>query len=94
LQYITSIQQSISQRGLARASFSRQGRKEKALAIKIDPEEMHLIGREAYICFPNGPGAIQILMAGHQAALGTSGTGCNWNSATKMLEMAEKIAPG
>src|SRR6478752_2247182 len=30
--------------------------REKALAIKIGPEEMHLIGREAYIYFPNGQG--------------------------------------
>jgi len=28
--------------------------REKALAIKIGPEELHLIGREAYIYFPNG----------------------------------------
>jgi len=62
--------------------------REKALAIKIGPEEMHLIGREAYIYFPNGQGRSKFPWAAIERALGTSGTGRNWNSVTKMLEMA------
>jgi len=69
--------------------------REKALAIKIGPEELHLIGGEAYIYFPNGQGRSKLPWAAIERALGTSGTGRNWNSVTKMLEMAEKmVAPG
>jgi uncharacterized protein (DUF1697 family) len=66
--------------------------REKALAIKIGPEEMHLIGSEAYIYFPNGQGRSKFPWPAIERALGTSGTGRNWNSATKMLEIAEKMA--
>jgi uncharacterized protein (DUF1697 family) len=64
--------------------------REKALAIKVGPEEMHLIGREAYIYFPNGQGRSKFPWPAIERALGTSGTGRNWNSVTKMLEIAEK----
>jgi len=69
--------------------------REKALAIKVGPEEMHLIGREAYIYFPNGQGRSKFPWPAIERALGTSGTGRNWNSVTKMLEIAEKmVVPG
>jgi len=63
----------------------------KALAIKVGPEEMHLIGREAYIYFPSGQGRSKFPWAAIERALGTSATGRNWNSVTKMLEMAENM---
>ena len=65
--------------------------REKALAIKIGPEEIHLVGREAYIYFPNGQGRSKFPWAAIERALGTSGTGRNWNSVTKMLEIAEQM---
>ena len=65
--------------------------REKALAIKIGPEEMHLIGREAYIYFPNGQGRSKFPWAAIERTLMTSATGRNWNSVTKMLEIAEKM---
>jgi len=65
--------------------------REKALAIKVGPEEMRLIGREAYIYFPNGQGRSKFQWAAIERVLGTSGTGRNWNSVTKMLQMAEKM---
>jgi uncharacterized protein (DUF1697 family) len=65
--------------------------REKALAIKIGPEAMHLIGREAYIYFPNGQGQSKFRWPAIERALATSGTGRNWNSVTKMLEIAEKM---
>jgi len=69
--------------------------REKALAITIGPEEMHLIGREAYIYFPNGQGRSKFPWPAIERALGASWTGRNWNSVTKMLEMAEKMeVPG
>jgi uncharacterized protein (DUF1697 family) len=76
------------------ADPGKQGR-EKALAIKTGPEEMHLIGREAYIYFPNGQGRSKFPWAAIERTLGTSATGRNWNSVTKMLEIAEQmVAPG
>ncbi|HEY2359681.1 MAG TPA: DUF1697 domain-containing protein [Candidatus Angelobacter sp.] len=68
--------------------------REKAMAIKIGPEEMHLIGREAYIYFPCGQGRSKFPWASIERTLGTSATGRNWNSVTKMLEMAEKMGSG
>src|SRR5215831_5184846 len=65
--------------------------REKALAVKIGPEEMHLIGREAYIYFPNGQGRSKFPWAAIERVLGTSATGRNWNSVTKMLEIAEQL---
>jgi uncharacterized protein (DUF1697 family) len=65
--------------------------REKAMAIKIGPEEMHLIGREAYIYFPSGQGRSKFPWASIERTLGTSATGRNWNSVTKMLEIAEKM---
>jgi len=64
--------------------------REKALDIKIGPEEMHLVGREAYIYFPTGQGRSKFPWAAIERALGTSSTGRNWNSVTKLLEMAKK----
>lgn len=69
--------------------------REKALAIKVGPEEMHLIDREAYIYFPNGQGRSKFPSAAIERALGTAWTGRNWNSVTKMQEIAEKMqVPG
>ena len=68
--------------------------RERALAIKIGPEEMYLIGREAYIYFPNGQGRSKFPWAAIERTLETSWTGRNWNSVTKMLEMAEKMSSG
>ena len=73
------------------ASDPGKDAREKALAIKVGPEELHLVGREAYIYFPNGQGRSRLPWAAIERALGTSGTGRNWNSVTKMLEMAEKM---
>ena len=73
------------------AADPSKGAREKALAIKVGPEEMHLMGREAYIYFPNGQGRSKFPWAAIERALGASSTGRNWNSVTKMLEMAEKL---
>ena len=60
-------------------------------AIKTDPEELHIIGREVFIYFPDGQGRSKLPWAKIERALGTSATGRNWNSVTKMLEIAEKL---
>jgi uncharacterized protein (DUF1697 family) len=49
-------------------------------------------GRELYIYFPNGQGKMTLKWAHVDKALKLSYTGRNWNSVTKLLEMAENLA--
>ena len=65
--------------------------REKVRQMKCDPEEMRIEGREIYIYFPNGAGRSKLPWAGLGKMLNTQGTGRNWNSVTKMLEMAEGL---
>jgi uncharacterized protein (DUF1697 family) len=65
--------------------------RKQAQAIKTDPEELHIIGREVFIYFPDGQGRSRLPWPKIERALGTSATGRNWNSVTKMLEIAEKL---
>jgi uncharacterized protein (DUF1697 family) len=55
------------------------------------PEELHLIGRELYIYFPNGAGRSKLPWSSVEKLLKVTGTARNWNSVTKMLEMAEEM---
>jgi uncharacterized protein (DUF1697 family) len=59
--------------------------------LAIQPEELHLIGRELFIYFPNGVGKSKLPWARLDKALQSPGTGRNWNSVTKVLEMAEQL---
>lgn len=65
--------------------------RDKILQIKTDPEELHIDGRELYIYFANGMGRSKLSPAVLERTLQTSGTGRNWNSVTKMLEIAERL---
>jgi uncharacterized protein (DUF1697 family) len=65
--------------------------RQQALAIKTDPEELHLIGREVYIYFLNGQGRSKLPWSKIERLLQTSGTGRNWNSVTKMLAIADEL---
>jgi uncharacterized protein (DUF1697 family) len=73
------------------ASHPNAEGREKVRTIKTDPEEMHLIGRELYIYFPNGMGRTKLPWATLDRVLKTSATGRNWNSVTKLLAMAEEM---
>jgi uncharacterized protein (DUF1697 family) len=64
---------------------------DKVLAIKTEPEELRLDAREHYIYFPNGIGRSRLPAAAIAKALNTPGTGRNWNSVTKLLEIAESV---
>jgi uncharacterized protein (DUF1697 family) len=59
--------------------------------FKDYPEEIHLSGREMYIYFPNGAGKSKLPWASVEKLLRTTGTARNWNSVTKMLEIAEEL---
>lgn len=65
--------------------------REKVLKIKTDPEEMSVDGREVYIYYPNGMGRSKLSWIAIANALKTSGTGRNWNSVSKLLEIAERL---
>jgi len=64
------------------------------LKIKTDPEELCLHGRELYIYFLNGMGKSKLSWAAVNKALKTPGTCRNWNTVTKLLEMAESLEAG
>jgi uncharacterized protein (DUF1697 family) len=58
--------------------------------MKINPEELSIEGRELYIYFPNGMGRSK-LPALIDKTLSKSGTARNWNTVTKLLEVAESL---
>jgi uncharacterized protein (DUF1697 family) len=65
--------------------------REKLLSIKVDPEEPRIDGRELYTYYPNGVGRAKLSPALIEKTLKTAGTGRNWNTVTKLLEIAEKL---
>jgi len=65
--------------------------REKVLRIKADPEEVRIDGRELYIYFPNGMARPKLSPAVLEKTLKTAGTGRNWNTVTKLLEIAERL---
>ena len=69
--------------------------RDKALNLKTDPEELRLDGREFYMYFPSGMARPKVSWVTIEKMLQTPGTGRNWNTVTKLLEIAEKLeAPG
>ena len=68
-----------------------QEARDRLLAIKTDPEELRIGGRELYVYYPDGMGRSKFTAAVMERTLKVAGTGRNWNSVTKLLEMAEKL---
>ena len=62
----------------------------KLLGIKVGPEELRIDGRELYIHFPDGMGRSKLWPL-IEKALKTPCTGRNWNTVTKLVEMAEAL---
>jgi uncharacterized protein (DUF1697 family) len=63
----------------------------RLLEVKTDPEELHAGNRELYLYFPNGMGHSKLSLASIDRILSTRSTARNWNTVTKLLEMAEKL---
>jgi uncharacterized protein (DUF1697 family) len=57
-------------------------------AIK-GPERVELVGRDAYLVYPDGIGRSKLTIGVIEKALGVRGTGRNWNTVVKLAEMAE-----
>lgn len=53
------------------------------------PEELQLHGTELYIHYTDGMGRSKLTNALIERKLGVAGTARNWNTVTKLLEMAE-----
>jgi len=62
-------------------------------AIKVGPEELKAHSRELYIYFPDGMGRSK-LPAAMERVMKKTGTARNWNTVTKMLEIAEVTGKG
>ena len=58
---------------------------------KSHPEELHLKGRELFIYFPDGAGRSKLPWSSVEKLFKVTGTARNWNSVTKMLEIAEEM---
>jgi uncharacterized protein (DUF1697 family) len=63
---------------------------DEILRIKAGAEEVRVDGREIYIYFPDGMGRSK-LPALLEKTLKKAGTGRNWNSVTKLLEIARNL---
>lgn len=55
------------------------------------PEEMHLIGQELYLYYPNGMGQSKLTTGLLEKKLGTHGTVRNWNTVRKLHELTESL---
>ena len=62
----------------------------KLLGINVGPEEVRIDGRELYIYFPDGMGRSKLWPL-IEKALKTPGTGRNWNTVMKLVEMADGL---
>ncbi len=62
-------------------------------SLKPDPEELRASGREVYVHFPDGMGRSKFVPVLGRALKG-KGTARNWNTVTKLLEMAETLEKG
>jgi uncharacterized protein (DUF1697 family) len=61
------------------------------LRIDMAPEELRIHGRELYTYYPNGMARPKVPWATIERTLKVSGTGRNWNSVTRLLEIAERL---
>ena len=64
---------------------------QNALQINTAPEELWIDGCEAYAYYPNGMGRPKMPWPTIERALKTTGTSRNWNTVTKLLELAEAL---
>ena len=63
----------------------------RLLMIDTGSEELHPGGRELYVHYPNGLGRTKFTAAVMERALKVAGTARNWNTVTKLLEMAVAV---
>ena len=64
----------------------------RVAAIKVDGERLHLSGRELHAWYANGQGKSKVTNAVLERALGVPATARNWNTVTKLLDLARSLA--
>ena len=65
--------------------------RDRVLGIQADPEEFEIAGREVYIYYPNGMARPKLPWTTIEKMLDSPGTGRNWNTVNKLLEIAETL---
>jgi uncharacterized protein (DUF1697 family) len=65
--------------------------KEQVLALRCEPEELRMHGRELYIYYPDGMARPKIPLVRIEKLLRCASTGRNWNTVNKLLGMAEML---
>ena len=64
---------------------------QSALKIETAPEELWISGCHAYVYFTNGMARPKMSWPAIERALKTTGTGRNWNTVTKLYELAQVL---
>ena len=62
----------------------------KLEALDFPPDELKLAGREIYVLYADGMGRSELAKQLGRAKLGVAATDRNWNTVTKLLEMADE----
>jgi uncharacterized protein (DUF1697 family) len=65
--------------------------RQRLLALDFGPEEVRFGAREIYIHYPNGVGRSKLTNALIEKTLATAGTTRNWNTATKLHDLATRL---
>ena len=65
--------------------------REQLLALPCEPEELHIIGGEVYIYYPQGMARPKISLVKMEKTLQCASTGRNWNTVNKLSAMAEEL---
>lgn len=73
------------------ASHPSTEARELVLKLEVEPEELRIDGREVFIHYPNSMARPKLPWTKMEKMLKTSGTGRNWNTVTKLLDIAERL---
>jgi uncharacterized protein (DUF1697 family) len=65
--------------------------RQRLQSFECSPEELHCSARELYIYFPNGMGRSVLSWTRLEKILQSTYTGRNWNTVSKLLDMAERL---
>lgn len=64
---------------------------DRVLKMQAAPEETQISGREMYTYYPDGMARPKLTWPTIERVLKTSGTGRNWNTVTKLAELAGRL---
>jgi len=67
------------------------GAGERLAAVRVQKERLHLSGRELYVHYADGQGTSKVTNVVLERALGVPATARNWNTVTKLLQLAREL---